>query len=69
MRCVGKDLLASSVCEQCSIFKVYLWTRGTLLSEELLGGKEGLAGSSEPAVDVDEDDSMTTGNEVVRGLE
>ena len=41
----------------------------TLLSElELSGGEEGLVGGSEPAVNVDVDDSMTTGNVVVRGL-
>ena len=66
MRCVGKDLLASSVCERCGIFKVYLWTRGTLLSKfKLSGGKEGLAGSSEPAVDIDEENLMTIRNDVV----
>ena len=33
---------------------------------ELSGGEEGLVGGSEPAA---EDDSMTTENAVVRGLE
>ena len=51
-------------------FEVYLWT-GKTLSDEFgsSGGEDGLVGGSEPAVDVDEDDSMTTENEVVRGLE
>ena len=51
-------------------FEVYLWVGRTLSVEfELSGGDEGLVGGSEPAVEVDEDDSMTTGNAVVRGLE
>lgn len=33
---------------------------------ELSGGEEGLVDGEEPAVDVDEDDSMTIGNEVVQ---
>lgn len=36
---------------------------------ELLAGEEGLVGGSELAVEVDEDDSMTTGNAIVQGLE
>ena len=36
---------------------------------ELSGGEEGLVGGLEPAVEVDEDDSMTTVNAVVQGLE
>ena len=52
------------------MFEEYLWTGRTLLGElKLSGGEEGLAlGGSEPAVDVDVDDSMTTGNVVVRGV-
>jgi len=34
---------------------------------ELLGGEEGPVGGSEPAVEDDEDNSMTPGNGVVRG--
>ena len=50
-------------------FAVYLWTGGTLLVKlELSGGEEGLVGGSEPAVEVEVDDSTTTGNAVVRGL-
>ena len=50
-------------------FAVYLWTRGTLLGKlEVSGGEEGLVGGSEPAVEVDVDDSAATGNAVVRGL-
>jgi hypothetical protein len=46
-------------------FEVYLWTGRILLGEfELSGGEEGLVDGSEPAVEVDADDSMTTGNEV-----
>ena len=49
---------------------MYLWVERTLSVEfELSGGEEGLVGGSEPAVEVDEDDSITTGNAVVRGLE
>jgi len=44
--------------------------RGLLLVEfKLSGGEEGLVGGSEPAIEVNEDDSMTTGNVVERGLE
>ena len=51
-------------------FEVYLWAERTLSVEfELSGGEEGLVGGEEPAVEVDEDDSITTGNAVVRGLE
>ena len=49
---------------------MYLWAERILLSKfESLGGEDGLVGGSEPAVDIDEDDTMITGNEVVRGLE
>ena len=49
---------------------MYLWAERTLLGKfESLGGEDGLVGGSEPAVDIEEDHSMTTGNEVVRGLE
>jgi len=41
----------------------------TAVKTELSGGEEGLVGGSEPAVEVDEEDLMTTGNGVVRGLE
>jgi len=44
----------------------YLWTRKTLLGESVSGNEEGQVDSSELAVDVD---SITTGKEVVRGLE
>jgi len=46
---------------------VYLWALSVEL--ELSGGEEGLVGGSEPAVEVGADDSMHTGNAVVRGLE
>ena len=50
-------------------FAVYLWTGGTSLSKpEVSGGEEGLVGGSEPAVEVNVEDSITTGNAVVRGL-
>ena len=49
---------------------MYLWAERTLPVElKLPGGEDGLVGGSEPAVEVEEDDSMTNGNEVVRGLE
>ena len=51
-------------------FEVYLWVERTLSVEfELSGGEEGLVGGEEPVVEVDEDDSITTGNTVVRGPE
>ena len=54
--------MSSAAYSKC----MYLWTGGTLLSKfELSGGKEGLAGSSEPAVDIDKENSMTTRNDVV----
>ena len=50
------------------MFEEYLWTGRTLLGELELSGGEGLVGGSEPGVDVHVDDSMTTGNVVVRGV-
>lgn len=47
--------------------KYILWTERILVGEfELPGDEEGLMGDSEPVVDIDEDDSMTTENLVVR---
>jgi hypothetical protein len=67
----GKNLFVSGPnWSGAGAFEVYLWAGRTLLVEfELSGGEEGLVGGSEPAVEVDEDDSMTTGNAVERGLE
>ena len=49
---------------------MYLWVERTLpVKFKLSGGEEGLIGGSEPAVEVNEDDSMTTGNVIERGLE
>jgi len=50
-------------------FEVYLWAGRTFSIELELSGDEGLVGGSEPAGEVDEDDSITTRNAVVRGLE
>ena len=36
---------------------------------ELSGGEQGPVGGSEPLVEDDEDDSISTGNAVERGLE
>ena len=60
----GKNPLASGP----SLFEVYLWAGRTLLGELELSDGEGLVGGSEPAADVDVDDSMNTGNVVVQGL-
>jgi hypothetical protein len=67
----GKNLFVSGLSlSGAGAFEMYLWAGRTLSIElELSGGEEGLVGGSEPAVEVDEDDSMTTGNAVVRGLE
>ena len=67
----GKNLFVSGPdWSGAGAFEVYLWPGRTLLVEfELSGGEEGLVGGSEPAVEVDKDDSITTGNAVVQGLE
>ena len=66
----GKKCFASGPSlSSAGAFAVYLWTRGTLLGKlKASGGEEGLVGGSEPAVEIDVDDSTTTGNAVVRGL-
>ena len=62
----GKNLFASGPSwSGAGAFEVYLWAGGTLSFEvELSGGEEDLVGGSEPAVEVEADDSMTTGNVV-----
>ena len=68
---LGKNLFTSGAkFDGGGELEVYLWAERTLLGKfESLGGEDGLVGGSEPAVDIEEDHSMTTGNEVVRGLE
>jgi hypothetical protein len=62
----GKNLFASGPgLSGAGVFEVYLW-KARILSVEFSGGEKGLVGGSDPAVDVD--DSMITGNAVVRGL-
>jgi len=52
------------------VFELYFWTGGLYWNLVELGsdGAEGLVSSSELAVEDEVDDSMTTGNAVVRGL-
>jgi len=64
----GKNLFSSGpILSGAGAFEVYFWAEGSLSVElQLSGREEGLVGGSEPVVEVDEDESMTTGNAVVR---
>ena len=64
-----KKLFAWLSMRGADAFDMYLWTGRTLLVElEFLGGVEGLAGGSELAAENEVDDSITTGNAMVRVL-
>ena len=66
---MGTRLLVLSAEQPClsgaGAFEVYLWIGRTLLDEFESSGEEGRVGGSDPAVEVDVDNSMATGNEVV----
>jgi len=66
----GKGLFTSGLnWSGAGAFEVYLWAEILLVEFKLSGGEEGLVGGSEPAIEVNEDDSMTIGNVAERGLE